>query len=379
MPTFARRSRKRIGGDISAPRRSYGKREFVEGPLPVRRRARHAGDRRQRGRRRDRADERAGRSRSRSAARASPSPRARSTACASTAATGTDTFAIEDRAARAEGRRRPRPDRRRRSRRRRDRHAPRRDALTSATSPPPTCSRSTPTPSGTTAYGSEDDDQISLGSFGLLGPTFIQLVNPSLDRYLTVDGRGGDDIISASVGRGRPHARRRRRRQRPDRRPRQRPPDRRRRLRRRQRRQGRGRRVARRRLRPLQLEAGRRQRRRRRRREPRLALASGHQRRRGVRAGARRPRAAVDTRSANVALALAGVEEIDPVLGGGEDTFAIGDLSPHRRAARRHLPRVAADHAARRLQRRPRSRSPAPTGRRAEAHGQGRRRPAPRR
>ena len=29
----------------------------------------------------------------------------------------------------------------------------------------------------------------------------------------------------------------------------------------------------------------------------------------------------------NVALALAGVEEIDPVLGGGEDTFAIGDLS----------------------------------------------------
>ena len=26
----------------------------------------------------------------------------------------------------------------------------------------------------TTAYGSEDDDQISLGSFGLLGPTFIR-------------------------------------------------------------------------------------------------------------------------------------------------------------------------------------------------------------
>ena len=50
----------------------------------------------------------------------------------------------------------------------------------------------------TTAYGSEDDDQISFGSFGLLGPTFITLVNPSLDRYLTVDGRGGDDIISAS-------------------------------------------------------------------------------------------------------------------------------------------------------------------------------------
>ena len=51
----------------------------------------------------------------------------------------------------------------------------------------------------TTAYGSADDDQISLGSFGLLGPTYVQLVNPSLDRSLTVDGRGGDDIISASV------------------------------------------------------------------------------------------------------------------------------------------------------------------------------------
>ena len=50
----------------------------------------------------------------------------------------------------------------------------------------------------TTAYGSEGDDQISFGSFGLLGPTFVQLVNPSLDRYLTIDGRGGDDIISAS-------------------------------------------------------------------------------------------------------------------------------------------------------------------------------------
>ena len=50
----------------------------------------------------------------------------------------------------------------------------------------------------TTAYGSEGDDQISFGNFGLLGPTFIQLIDPSLDRYLTVDGRGGDDLISAS-------------------------------------------------------------------------------------------------------------------------------------------------------------------------------------
>ena len=29
----------------------------------------------------------------------------------------------------------------------------------------------------------------------------------------------------------------------------------------------------------------------------------------------------------DAALALAGVEEVDPVLGGGEDTFAVGDLS----------------------------------------------------
>jgi hypothetical protein len=51
----------------------------------------------------------------------------------------------------------------------------------------------------TTAYGSDGDDQISLGSFGLLGPTFVRLVDPSIDRSLTIDGRGGDDIISASV------------------------------------------------------------------------------------------------------------------------------------------------------------------------------------
>ena len=59
-------------------------------------------------------------------------------------------------------------------------------------------------------------------------------------------------------GHDRPHARRRQRRQRADRRPRQRPPDRRPGLRRRQRRQGLGRRAAGRRLRPLQLEGRRR-------------------------------------------------------------------------------------------------------------------------
>ena len=43
-------------------------------------------------------------------------------------------------------------------------------------------------------YGSEDDDQISLGSFGVLGPTFVQLARPVAQRHLTIDGRGGDDI-----------------------------------------------------------------------------------------------------------------------------------------------------------------------------------------
>ena len=64
---------------------------------------------------------------------------------------------------------------------------------------------------------------------------------------------------------------------------------------------------------------------------------------------------------ANVALALAGIEEIDPVLGGGEDTFAIGDLRRHRRAARRHQPRVAADHRRSATSTPTASPSPAPT------------------
>ena len=50
-----------------------------------------------------------------------------------------------------------------------------------------------------TAAGSEDDDQISLGSFGLLGPTFVRFLAPELADRLTIEGRGGDDIISAST------------------------------------------------------------------------------------------------------------------------------------------------------------------------------------
>ena len=50
-----------------------------------------------------------------------------------------------------------------------------------------------------TVLGSEDDDQISIGSFGILGPTFVRFVDPQPTDRLTVDGRGGDDIISASI------------------------------------------------------------------------------------------------------------------------------------------------------------------------------------
>jgi hypothetical protein len=47
--------------------------------------------------------------------------------------------------------------------------------------------------------GSDDDDQISVGSFGVLGPTFVV---PKGAEDLTVDGRGGDDLISAGSATG---------------------------------------------------------------------------------------------------------------------------------------------------------------------------------
>jgi Ca2+-binding RTX toxin-like protein len=50
-----------------------------------------------------------------------------------------------------------------------------------------------------TVLGSDDDDQISIGSFGILGPTFVRFIDPQPTDRLTVDGRGGDDIISASI------------------------------------------------------------------------------------------------------------------------------------------------------------------------------------
>ena len=50
-----------------------------------------------------------------------------------------------------------------------------------------------------TVYGSEDDDQISFGTFGVLAPTYVLFAQPEPIDRLTIDGRGGDDILSASV------------------------------------------------------------------------------------------------------------------------------------------------------------------------------------
>ncbi|RKQ84929.1 hypothetical protein C8N24_6560 [Solirubrobacter pauli] len=50
-----------------------------------------------------------------------------------------------------------------------------------------------------TVHGSEDDDQISFGAFGVLGPTFVLFAQPEPSDRLTIDGRGGDDLLSASV------------------------------------------------------------------------------------------------------------------------------------------------------------------------------------
>ena len=50
--------------------------------------------------------------------------------------------------------------------------------------------------------GSDEDDQTSVSTFGLLsvlGPTFVQLEHPEAADRLTVTGRGGDDILSAST------------------------------------------------------------------------------------------------------------------------------------------------------------------------------------
>jgi RTX calcium-binding nonapeptide repeat (4 copies) len=53
-----------------------------------------------------------------------------------------------------------------------------------------------------TVNGSPGDDQISVGSFGVpsvLGPTFVRFENAAPTARLTVDGRAGDDIVSAST------------------------------------------------------------------------------------------------------------------------------------------------------------------------------------
>lgn len=50
-----------------------------------------------------------------------------------------------------------------------------------------------------TVHGSEDDDQISFGPFGVLAPTYVLFARPEKIDRLTIDGRGGDDLLSASV------------------------------------------------------------------------------------------------------------------------------------------------------------------------------------
>lgn len=50
-----------------------------------------------------------------------------------------------------------------------------------------------------TVLGSEDLDQISVGASGVLGPTWVRFLNPEHDDQLTVDARGGEDIVSAST------------------------------------------------------------------------------------------------------------------------------------------------------------------------------------
>lgn len=50
-----------------------------------------------------------------------------------------------------------------------------------------------------TVHGSDDADQISFGAFGVLAPTYVLFVAPEPSDRLTIDGRGGDDILSASV------------------------------------------------------------------------------------------------------------------------------------------------------------------------------------
>jgi Ca2+-binding RTX toxin-like protein len=50
-----------------------------------------------------------------------------------------------------------------------------------------------------TITGSDEDEQISVGPFGVLGPTFVTFEAPELQDRLTVDGAAGDDIVSASI------------------------------------------------------------------------------------------------------------------------------------------------------------------------------------
>ena len=180
-PSFARAFAKKIGGDVKRARVKLRQARVRRGPAAGAGRARHAG-RLGRARRRDRAARarRAG-SRSRSAARRSRSPRAKSTASASTPATATTRSpspASAGSTLRAAGDRVRLPATSSRRRRDHDRDA----AGAMRQRRRPVRHRHVPgqrrPADRTTAYGSEDDDQISFGAFGLLGPTFISSIDP---------------------------------------------------------------------------------------------------------------------------------------------------------------------------------------------------------
>jgi Ca2+-binding RTX toxin-like protein len=195
--TLARTFAKRIGGDLKRASTTYGKREFVEGPLPVRV---ERGTLVVAGSADDDAIEltrRAGRIEVKLGGETFAFARHRVDRVRVDGGDGLDTFAIDDRRLDLK----PAGD-----------HVRIGDVdldgveIVKATADELNVGDLSATDvfqvdadaDRTTTYGSEGDDQISFGSFGVLGPTFVQLVNPSLDRYLTIDGRGGDDIISSS-------------------------------------------------------------------------------------------------------------------------------------------------------------------------------------
>ena len=219
---FARTFAKAIGGDMSRAETRFGKREFVEGPLPVRVEQRTLVVQGARGDETVALTLRAGRIEvalgDETFSIAAPSvDRVRVDG-----GDGLDTLhgrrasGSSSKAAPATATRRPvtRPRRRRASSTRR-----RRDATVGDLSRR-TSSRSTPTSSGATAYGVEDDDQISLGELRRCSAPRSCARQPAADRSpdgrrprrrrhhqrlvghdgLTLDGGAGDNVLLGGPG-----------------------------------------------------------------------------------------------------------------------------------------------------------------------------------